>query len=119
MKRLPFHLQGKATMPLLGGCFSKGHRLALISLLPTLEARPGERDDGERARLMLYQQSLLQAGQPPRFVLHEPSLHKFALYFKNSPSGHLTDAGVKAAGDLLDKHAFVQAISAVLGAGDE
>ena len=43
---MPRHLQGKAQLPLAGGCFSKGHRLALVALLPVLEARPGASTEG-------------------------------------------------------------------------
>lgn len=100
-------------MPLAGGCFSKGHRLALVALLPVLEARPGDRDDGERVKLSILQNSLLQAGQLPRFVLHEPSLYSWGVFCRGSAS----DAGVKAAGDLLDQHAFALAISTTIGGG--
>lgn len=112
---MPRHLQGKTRLPLLGGCFSKGHRLALVALLPVLEARPGDRDDGERVKLSILQNSLLQAGQLPRFVLHEPSLYSWGVFCRGSAS----DAGVKAAGDLLDQHAFALAISTTIGGGDE
>ena len=53
VKGLPRHLQGKTRLPLLGGCFSKGHRLALLAVMPIIEARPGERFDGEAAKLAL------------------------------------------------------------------
>ncbi|MDV0471334.1 hypothetical protein RZQ40_23430 [Enterobacter roggenkampii] len=115
VKPLPRHLQGKAQLPLAGGCFSKGHRLALVALLPVLEARPGDRDDGERVKLSILQNSLLQAGQLPRFVLHEPSLYSWGVFCRGSAS----DAGVKAAGDLLDQHAFALAISTTIGGGYE
>lgn len=115
VKPLPRHLQGKAQLPLAGGCFSKGHRLALVALLPVLEARPGDRDDGERVKLSILQNSLLQAGQLPRFVLHEPSLYSWGVFCR----GRASEAGVKAAGDLLDQHAFALAISTTIGADDE
>ncbi|EBX4542366.1 hypothetical protein DSA86_23550 [Salmonella enterica subsp. enterica serovar Bareilly] len=110
VKGLPRHLQGKTQLPLAGGCFSTGHRLALVSLLPVLEARPGERFDGEAAKLALFQNSLLQAGQPPAFVLHEASLYRWGVFCR----GRASEAGVKAAGDLLDQHAFVSALEAIV-----
>ena len=118
---MPRHLQGKTRMPLAGGCYSAGHRLALISLLPVLEARPGDRDDGERSKLALYQESLIKAGQPHAFALHEPSLYRWGAYLKSRRARYLqeTDAGVAAASDALDRHALGRAIGAVLGADDE
>ena len=116
VKGLPRHLQGKTRLPLLGGCFSKGHRLALVSLLPVLEERPGERYDGELAKLAIFQNSLLNAGQPPAFVLHEPSLYRYGKYLQGSRRG-LSDAGVERAGELLDKHAFCLALDAIVGGG--
>nr|WP_272955213.1 hypothetical protein [Escherichia coli] len=49
----------------------------------------------------------------PRFVLHEPSLYSWGVFCRGSAS----DAGVKAAGDLLDQHAFALAISTTIGGG--
>ena len=63
---MPRHLQGKAALPLLGGCFPKGHRLALLAVMPIIEARPGERHEGEAAKLALFQQLLLDGGNRPR-----------------------------------------------------
>lgn len=114
MKHLPRHLQGKTRMPLAGGCFKPGYRLALISLLPTLEVRPGERDDGENALLKLYQEQLLKAGQPPAFALHEPSLYAWGSFCKGRRSGHLKDEGVERAHEALGEYAFARAIAAVL-----
>ena len=66
VKPLPRHLQGKTALPLLGGCFPKGHRLALLAVMPIIEARPGERHEGEAAKLALFQQLLLDGGNRPR-----------------------------------------------------
>ncbi|EAO1313504.1 hypothetical protein AAL05_22915 [Salmonella enterica subsp. enterica serovar Typhimurium] len=113
VKRLPRHLQGKAALPLLGGCFPKGHRLALLAVMPIIEARPGERHEGEAAKLALFQQLLLDGGQPPAFALHEPSLHRFGAALRSSRRG-LTDAGVDKANELLDQHLFSRALDAIV-----
>ena len=110
---MPRHLQGKTRLPLLGGCFSKGHRLALLAVMPIIEARPGERFDGEAAKLALFQDLLLKAGQPPAFALHEPSLHRFGAALRNNRRG-LTDTGIEKADELLDQHTFCRALEAIV-----
>ena len=110
---MPRHLQGKAQLPLAGGCFSKGHRLALLAVMPIIEARPGERHEGEAAKLALFQQLLLDGGQPPAFALHEPSLRRFGAALRSSRRG-LTDAGVDKANELLDQHLFSRALDAIV-----
>ena len=113
VKPLPRHLQGKTRLPLLGGCFPKGHRLALLAVMPIIEARPGERFDGEAAKLALFQDLLLKAGQPPAFALHEPSLYRFGAALRNNRRG-LTDTGIEKADELLDQHTFCRALEAIV-----
>ena len=96
---MPRHLQGKTRLPLLGGCFSKGHRLALLAVMPIIEAHPGERHEGEAAKLALFQQLLLDGGQPAAL--------------RSSRRG-LTDAGVDKANELLDQHLFSRALDAIV-----
>lgn len=110
---MPRHLQGKTRLPLLGGCFPKGHRLALLAVMPIIEARPGERFDGEAAKLALFQDLLLKAGQPPAFALHEPSLYRFGAALRNNRRG-LTDTGIEKADELLDQHTFCRALEAIV-----
>ena len=67
----------------------------------------------EAAKLALFQDLLLKAGQPPAFALHEPSLHRFGAALRSSRRG-LTDAGVDKANELLDQHLFSRALDAIV-----